>query len=78
MISQDDENASSGFADSTHVAFVNHTTSSGGGIYIKQRPFSTSDTSNDGADAIAADVPSTRQLWQVITPSNWELHALVR
>ena len=79
MIDQDDENASSGFADGTHVAFINHAPSSGtGGIRIKYRPFTTSDTSNDGADAIQANVPSDRQAWAAIVVSNWELHALVR
>ncbi len=78
IISQDDENASSGFADGTHVAFINHAHSSGSGIWIKYRPFTTSDTTNDGADAILASVPSNRQTWAVITVSNWELHALVR
>ena len=79
MIDQDDENASSGFADGTHVAFINHAPSSGtGGIRIKYRPFTTSDTSNDGADAIQANVPSNRQAWAAIVVSNWELHALVR
>ena len=67
---QDDENAYTIFSDSTHFCYNQHST-----IFVKPRPYTTSAAANDQTSPVSGTSAVT---WSAITPSNWELHALVR